>query len=218
MILMTTPRKSHGKDIKLTSMTQLWPNYGPIMTWSGISRPPLGSCQGGRVQHLVVDRVIIKYYHHESEMEPFLYSSFMIINSIIYFNFFYGQTEPWQKVNLFCTSSSLVRGKDHGTKPADQNGAINKITNMIIMINMTTIIIIIMNNHHDHHEKHDDNHNNHIWLCIRREHIHVITTETIYDCPSCFCRCDIVTVQQTCSKKLLKRTREAFMQEKGRSF
>ena len=67
-----------------------------------------------------------------------------------------------EKVNLFCTSPSLVRGKDHGTKPADQNGAINKITNMIIMINMTTIIIIIMNNQHDHHDKPDDNHNNHI--------------------------------------------------------
>ena len=32
MILMTTPRKSHGIDIKLTIMTQLWPNYDPIMT------------------------------------------------------------------------------------------------------------------------------------------------------------------------------------------
>ena len=90
-------RRSHGKDIKLTITTQLWPIYDPIMTWSGISRPPLDSCQGGRVQHLVVNRVIITYCHHESETEPFLYSSFMIINSIISFDVFYGQTQPWQR-------------------------------------------------------------------------------------------------------------------------
>ena len=78
-------------------MTQLWPYYDPIMTWSGISRSPLDSCQGGRVQHLMINRVIITYYHHESETKRFLYSSFMIINSIISFDFFYGQTQPWKR-------------------------------------------------------------------------------------------------------------------------
>ena len=32
MILMTRLKKSHGKDIKLTIMTLLWPHYDPIMT------------------------------------------------------------------------------------------------------------------------------------------------------------------------------------------
>ena len=144
----------HQVDNHDPIMTWLWPNYDPIMTWSGISRPPLDSCQGGRVQHLEISRVIIIYYHHESDTEPFLYSSFMIINSIISFDFFMDkhnhdrESEPFL---YFSLSGSRQRSRHETCRSKWCNHEYDRhdkhdtsllsswINIMIIMINMMTI-------------------------------------------------------------------------------
>ena len=121
-------------------MTQLWPSYDPIMTWSGISRPPLDSCQGGRVQHLVINRVIITYYHHESETQPFLYSSFMIINSIISFDFFMDKHNHDRESEPFL-NFSLSGSRQRSQHETCRSKWCNK-----------------QNHEYDHHDKHDNYH------------------------------------------------------------